>query len=88
MGVLVSGDILVLDNAAIYVSGEKDHLEDYLWDKFEILVLTLPTSSPELNPIELIWNVTVQSMQSFTLSTKITDSYTMKELEVYMIEKC
>ena len=86
MGVLVGGDILVLDNAAIHVSGENDDIGEYLWDRFRILVLTLPTYSPELNPIELIWNVMIQRMQSFTLGTEISEGYTVKELAVYVMK--
>ena len=86
MGILVGGDILVLDNAAIHVSGENEDLGEYLWDRFKILLLTLPTYSPELNPIELIWNVMVQRMQSFTLGTEIAEGYSVKELAVYVMK--
>ena len=86
MGVLVGGDILVLENAAIHISGENNDIREYLWDRFRILVLTLPTYSPELNPIELIWNVMIQRMQSFTLGTEISEGYTVKELAVYVMK--
>jgi transposase len=55
-GFLLPGDILVLDNAAIHVKGESTNLFDFLWDNFQILLITLPTRAPELNPIELLWN--------------------------------
>ena len=54
-GFLSHGDFLVLDNAAIHFQGENDGLEDWLWSRCGIWVLSLPTRSPELNPIELLW---------------------------------
>ena len=86
VGVIRSGDILVIDNAVIHVSGENDDSAEYLWDRFQVLVLTLPTYSPELNPIELIWNVTVQRMQSFRLGTEMTEGYSVKELAVWVMK--
>ena len=54
-------DIIVCDNAAIHKSGYNDDLAEYLWDcpglngePLRILLLPLPTRSPELNPIELL----------------------------------
>jgi len=66
-GFLKAGDILVMDNAAIHVGGENDVLEDFLWDYFGIHVLMLPTRSPELNPIELLWHILVQRLKSINL---------------------
>ena len=66
-GFLKSGDILVMDNAAIHVFGENDVLVDFLWENFGIHVLMLPTRSPELNPIELLWQILVQRLKSINL---------------------
>lgn len=65
---LKPGDILVMDNAAIHVYGENDVLVDFLWEYFGIHVLMLPTRSPELNPIELLWRILVQRLKSINLS--------------------
>lgn len=56
-------DYLVLDNAAIHDGGSNDNLDDWLWDNFRICVLFLPARSPELNPIELVWNAMVQRLK-------------------------
>ena len=56
-------DILVLDNAAIHIGKENTVLEEWLWINFEIYVLFLPPRSPELNPIELVWNILVQRLR-------------------------
>ena len=56
------GDILVLDNATIHYGGANSEIEDWLWDMFQIIVLFLPPRSPELNPIELVWNTLVQRL--------------------------
>ena len=57
------GDILVLDNASIHLYKECKNLDDYLYEYFGILLLFLPARSPELNPIELLWNVLVQRLR-------------------------
>ncbi|CAJ1968912.1 unnamed protein product [Cylindrotheca closterium] len=49
---LVRGDVLVLDSAEIRGYKENYDLEGYLYIKYGILLLFLPTRSPELNPIE------------------------------------
>ncbi len=57
------GDVLVLDNAAIHSGGDAGNVEDYLWDTvvdgrpLNVLVIFLPTRSPELNPIELVFHI-------------------------------
>jgi hypothetical protein len=40
---LVSGDVLVMDNAAIHHHHESSALEDVLWDEFGIAIIFLPT---------------------------------------------
>jgi transposase len=55
-GFLLEGDVLVLDNAAIHNKADSTNLFEFLWDNFGILLISLPTRAPELNPIELLWN--------------------------------
>jgi len=65
------GDVLVLDNAAIHSGGEAGSVEDYLWDTIidgrplNVLVIFLPTRSPELNPIELVFHILARRIRSF-----------------------
>jgi transposase len=62
-GWLVHDDFLVMDNAAVHTSGEARNLEEWFWDfivegrPWHFLVIYLPTRSPELNPIELIFHI-------------------------------
>ena len=86
-GVLEEGDILVVDNASIHVSGENDDLDEFLWEEFSILMIRLPTYSPELNPIELIWNLVVMRMQSFTLENNMDVQYNTRELAICVMKK-
>ena len=66
-GFLRRGDILVLDNAAIHDKGENDGIEDWLWEHHRVAVVFLPTRSPELNPIELVWRSLVMKLRATTI---------------------
>lgn len=63
-------DILVCDNTAIHEKGYNCDISDFLWNLLEldgeplrILLLPLPTRSPELNPIEIVWSVLFQRLR-------------------------
>ncbi len=43
-------------------------LEEILWEDYKILLLFMPTRSPELNPIELMWNILVQHLRRVPLT--------------------
>jgi hypothetical protein len=65
------GNALILDNAAIHLGGEAGNVKDYLWDTvvdgrpLNVLVIFLPTQSPELNPIELVFHILARHIRSF-----------------------
>jgi hypothetical protein len=62
-GWLVHDEILIMDNAAIHTGGQVRDLEEWFWEKLvdgrplHVLVIYLPTISPELNPLELIFHI-------------------------------
>ena len=56
-GFLKSGDVLICDNASIHKTSENRNLADILWDEKQILILFLPPYCPELNPIELVFQL-------------------------------
>jgi hypothetical protein len=64
-------DILVVDNSQVHCGGDATDLEDALWNNpspfdglpLRILLVYLPTRSPELNPIELLWHTLVERLK-------------------------
>ena len=60
-------DVLVTDNAQIHWYELNTVLEEFLWDNFRVFVLTLPARAPEWNPIEHVWNVYDQKMQTYRM---------------------
>jgi hypothetical protein len=62
-GWLVHDEILVMDNAAVHTGHEAQDLEQWFWEliveerPLHVLVIYLPTRSPELNPIELVFHI-------------------------------
>lgn len=69
-GFLRPGDVLVLDNAAIHMKGENRGLEDWLWTRVGVVVIPLPTRSPELNPQELVWRSLTMKLRSIRVSSE------------------
>ena len=55
-GFLQPGHVIIRDNASIHVTEENKVLSEILWEH-KILMLNLPPYSPELNPIELIFQL-------------------------------
>ena len=51
------GHVLICDNASIHKTSENRTLTEVLWEEKKILVLYLPLYCPELNPIELVFQL-------------------------------
>ena len=103
VGWLVHDDIIIKDNARVHTGGAATDLEDWLWDHevdgrpLRILVLYLPTRSPELNPIELIFHVLSRQLKSERYSVDETLSGTevralvrriLNEIDVQLVANC
>ena len=72
IGWLQPYNIIVYNNTAIHKAGCNNNLGDYLWNtefldglSLNILLLPLPTRSPELNPIKLLWNTLRQRLRGY-----------------------
>jgi hypothetical protein len=50
-------DALIMDNASIHTGQEANVAENLLWEAMQVLVVFLPTRSPELNPIKLAFHI-------------------------------
>ena len=74
-------EVLIMDNAIIHTGKEADIIEDLLWNTIingsplNILVIYLPTRSPELNPIELCFHILSRRVCSF----KYTKAHTKND---------
>ena len=70
-GFLMHGEVLIMDNARIHTHSDAAGIKDFLWNvevngkPLHVLVVYLPTRAPELNPIELIFNILVVWLRSF-----------------------
>ena len=76
-GWLSHDDILVCDNATLHEKGYNTDLADFLWETtgkdgrpLNILLFPLPTRSPELKPIELIWHTLVMRMKAVDMPSR------------------
>ena len=75
-GFLQRHDVLILDNASIHRFQENVGLDDWFWNvaspidgrPLQIYLMSLPTRSPELNPIELLWHLLVQRQKMIDLA--------------------
>ena len=63
-------DTVFCDKATIHKKGYNRNLSHFLWETLgldgeplNILLVTLPKRSPELNPIELIWKILCMRMR-------------------------
>ncbi len=54
---LLPGHVLICDNSTIHLTDENKKLAEILWEKKKFLILNLPLYTPELNPIELIFQI-------------------------------
>ena len=61
-GFRIPGHILICDNATIHLTQENRTLAELLWEQYKILVLNLPPYLPELNPIELVFQLLGQRL--------------------------
>jgi transposase len=72
-GWLVHDEILVMDNAAVHTGHEARDLEQWFWElivdgrPLHVLVIYLPTRSPELNPIELVFHIFSRRVRSYRI---------------------
>ncbi|KAL7534650.1 hypothetical protein ACHAXR_006021 [Thalassiosira sp. AJA248-18] len=66
-GFFRGGDVLVLDNAAVHTGKENTVLEDYLWSSYGIFLIFLPARAPEWNPMQQVWNCTMQRVKEIPL---------------------
>lgn len=64
-------EVVIMDNARIHTGGDAEIVEDMLWTTvidgrpLHVHVLYLPTRSPELNPIELVFHILARRIRSY-----------------------
>lgn len=89
-------DVLVLDNAAIHTK----EIVRWLWKEHRVLVIFLPTRSPEYNPIELIWRHLVSRLFAYPIDVAqrkfpnhpdlpaVVSQEILEEVSFDIVEKC
>jgi len=68
------GDFLILDNASVHKNSQHLPFMVNLLQSFDITLVFLPTYSPELNPVELLFN----TMKRFISNTYTGDSIELR----------
>ena len=63
-GVLQRGGVFILDNCTIHIYGDNVGTQEYLFDEYGILMVSLPPYHPDFNPTELIFNTLLQRLSS------------------------
>ena len=79
---LEAGDFLILDNASVHGASDTIDLLHNLLTNFNINLVYLPTYSPELNPVELVFAMVKKHLRdyfdhSFTLLQNIEISFAL-----------
>lgn len=102
-GFLNHNDVVIMDNAAVHTSGAANVAQEFLWNQevdgqaLNVLVLYLPPRSPELNPIELIFNILTSKVKSYqfrqpgvplkNIVERVQDVFE-NEIGVKLIQRC
>ena len=92
-GFLLPKEVLVLDNAAVHRGAAAAVLEDFLWNatingiQLQVLVLYLPTRSPELNPIELVFHILARRIRSHHYRNIISINHGVDEMVRYVLDQ-
>ena len=63
-GILVRGDILVVDNCSIHCKGDNVGLQESLFRDHGILMITLPPYHPDYNPTEFVFRALLKRLRS------------------------
>ena len=64
-------EVVIMDNARVHTGKDANTVEDLLWNHvvdgtpLRIVVVYLPTQSPELNPIELVFHILSRRVRSY-----------------------
>ena len=86
-------EVLILDNARIHNGGEAKTIEDLLWNAeidgipLQVLVVYLPTRSPELNPIELLFNILSRRIKSYWYQIGTSDNKAVVKLSAKIMDE-
>ena len=61
-GTLRPGDIFIVDNCSVHMRGDNIGLQEALFKKYNVLMITLPPYHPGFNPTELVFNTILQRL--------------------------
>ena len=75
-GTLAEGDVFDVDNCLVHLQGDNIGVQRVFWEKYRVLMTTLPPYSPEFNPTGLVFNTLLQRLSSIQVRHK-----TVSEME-------
>ena len=91
-GWLGHNEVLVMDNCSIHSQASSKDIEEVLWNTvvhdrpLQCVVLWLPTRSPELNPIELVFHILARRIRDFKYLEINDGSETIQDRAITVLE--
>ena len=86
IGQIRHNEVIVMDNARIHNGGEATIIEDLLWDlvvderPLNAYILWLPTRTPELNPIELVFHIIAKDIKDWKNFDRVSSQMLIGEV--------
>ena len=75
-GWLRGGDVLVMSDTKVHTGGECAGLDEWLWERYRILVMYLPPGTTNSTPVSKLWKEVTQDMKAVPKNPFVPHSVT------------